>query len=112
MGLTLFCSVEILGKQSLQHLSAQNNLSMDSACDVDSMKMVVVDGRTNCVFDKSCIPPESPFAEGPLANLMIDPDGVTQNTERDISLQLCARCDLSLPVNYHCSYLLCIEPLQ
>ena len=52
--------------------------------------------RTNRVFDESCIPPEPPFVTGPLANLMIDPDGVTQDGESDTSLQLCIRCDSDL----------------
>ena len=53
--------------------------------------------RTDRVFDKSCIPPEPPFTMGPLANLMINPDGVTpESAETEISLQLCVRCDSSL----------------
>jgi len=53
--------------------------------------------RTDRVFDESCIPPKPPFTDGPLANLMIDPSGVTpESAESDVSLQLCARCDSSL----------------
>ena len=53
--------------------------------------------RTDRVFDKSCIPPEPPFTDGPLANLMIDPDGVIpESAENSMSLQLCTRCDSSL----------------
>ena len=53
--------------------------------------------RTDRVFDKSCIPPEPPFTNGPLANLMIDPDGVIPaSAENSMSLQLCTRCDSSL----------------
>jgi len=53
--------------------------------------------RTDRVFDESCIPPKPPFTDGPLANLMIDPSGVTpESAESDLSLQLCARCDSSL----------------
>ena len=53
--------------------------------------------RTNRVFDDSCIPPEPPFTDGPLANLMINPSGITpESTDNDLSLQLCVRCDSSL----------------
>jgi len=53
--------------------------------------------RTARVFDESCIPPEPPFTNGPLAGLMIDPSGViSENPESEISLQLCVGCDSSL----------------
>jgi len=53
--------------------------------------------RTDRIFDESCIPPEPPFTEGPLANVMIDPNGITsENAESNVSLQLCVRCDSSL----------------
>ena len=53
--------------------------------------------HTDRVFDESCILPEPPFTAGPLANLMIDPNGVTlESAECDISLQLCVRCHSSL----------------
>ena len=55
--------------------------------------------RTNRVFDESCTPPEPFFASGPLANVAIDPDGVTQDAENNISLQLCPRCNSSLKKN-------------
>ena len=44
---TIFCGVETLGKQSLQHLSTQHNLDVDPEHDTDSMKATVVDHITS-----------------------------------------------------------------
>ena len=63
---------------------------------LEEIDLELMRDRTDRVFDESCIPPEPPFTAGPLANLMIDPDGVTQDSENDIFLQLCVRCDSSL----------------
>ena len=36
--------------------------------------------RTSHIFNENCIPPEVPFTDGPLAGLMIDPNGVIPET--------------------------------
>ena len=43
---TILCGVETLGKQSLQHLTSQHNLSTNPAHDTDPMKAAVVDHIT------------------------------------------------------------------
>jgi len=48
----------------------------------------------SCFDEMSCIPPKPPFIVSPLADLMINPGGVTQAGE--ITLQLCDSCDSSL----------------
>ena len=64
---------------------------------LEEINLELLRDRTSRIFDESCIPPEVPFADGPLADLMIDPDGVIpESVESSISLQLCARCDSSL----------------
>lgn len=55
--------------------------------------------RTDRVFDTTrCIPPNVPFTDGPLANILIDPDGVTC-TDGNLFFQLCSRCSSSLSRN-------------
>ena len=55
--------------------------------------------RTDRVFDTSrCVPPDPPFASGPLADLLVDPDGVIC-TDGGLSFQLCCRCASSLSRN-------------
>ena len=39
----VFCGVETLGKQSLQCLGTQHNLSVDPACDTDAIKTTIID---------------------------------------------------------------------
>ena len=55
--------------------------------------------HTSQVFDMGrCIPPEAPFADGPLANVLVDPGGVI-DTDSELSLQLCGRCASNLSRN-------------
>ena len=73
------------------------NISSRKIRQLEKINLDLMRDCTNRVFDKSCIPPEPPFTDGPLANLMIDPDGVTApDAEGEVSLQLCTRCDSSL----------------
>ena len=43
---TIFCGVETLGKQSLQHLGVQHNVNANSNCDADSAKTAIIDHVT------------------------------------------------------------------
>ena len=63
---------------------------------LEEIDLELMRDRTDRVLDESCIPPEPPFTVGPLANLMIDPNSITQDSENEISLQLCVCCDSSL----------------
>ena len=73
------------------------NVSDRKVRQLEEINLDLMRNRTNHIFDETCIPPEPPFAEGPLANVMVDPDGVVPgNTEDEMSLHLCSRCDSSL----------------
>lgn len=73
------------------------NVSDSKVRQLTEINLDLMRNRTHRVFDDSCIPPEPPFTDGPLANLMIDPDGVRfHDSENSISLQLCVHCDSSL----------------
>ena len=75
------------------------NCSERKVVSIDDIDVSLMRNRTDRVFNTNqCIPPDLPFAEGPLANILVDPEGVI-NTEEGISLQLCQRCSSSLSRN-------------
>lgn len=64
---------------------------------LEEIDLKLMRDRTNLIFKEGCTPPEPPFKEGPLANLMIDVNGISpESDENGLSLQLCTRCDSSL----------------
>ena len=74
------------------------NISDRKMRQLTEINLELMRDRTDRVFDKSqCIPPDPPFTDGPLANVIIDPDSVIpESAESSMSLQLCVRCDSSL----------------
>lgn len=73
------------------------NVSGRRVRQLTEINLELMQDRTNRIFDENCTPPEPPFTEGPLANLMVDANGIVPgDAENDISLQLCVRCDSSL----------------
>lgn len=59
--------------------------------DLDLMR-----NHTDCVFDTSkCTPPDTPFNDDPLADVLVDPGGVV-SINGDLHFQLCRRCAPSL----------------
>ena len=65
-------------------------------CDIN---LDLMRDRTDRVFDmENCTPPNLPFTDGPLANVLVDPAGVI-SVDGDLSFQLCHRCTSSLSSN-------------
>ena len=75
------------------------NVSDKKVLPIRDINLNLMRNRTDRVFDTSrCVPPDPPFASGPLADLLVDPDGVIF-TDGGLSFQLCCRCASSLSRN-------------
>ena len=47
-------------------------------------------------LDCDCTPPDLPFTEGPLQNLLLDPAGVHANVQKGLVLSMCCECLVSI----------------
>ena len=75
------------------------NVSERKVIPIQDINLDLMHNRTDKVFDSShCTPPDLPFSDGPLANTVVDPDGVMY-VNGDMSFQLCHRCASSLSRN-------------
>ena len=75
------------------------NTSEHMVTSIDDIDLSLMCNHTDRVFDASrCIPPEIPFIDGLLVNILVDPNGVIE-TEKGLSLQLCHHCSSSLSQN-------------
>jgi len=72
------------------------NCSERKVVAVKDIDVNLMRNRTDRIFDTDrCTPPGLPFTNGPLADIVVDQDGVV-DTEDGLSLQLCNRCHSSL----------------
>ena len=75
------------------------NVSEQKILPIRDINLNLMRNRTDRIFDTSqCTPPDLPFVDGPLADILVDPDGVVC-VDGDLSFQLCHRCTSSLSRN-------------
>ena len=68
----------------------------NSDFDVDSMLDAMGDDLEKPWLDCDCTPPDLPFTEGPLQNLLLDPAGVHANVQKGLVLSMCCECLVSI----------------
>lgn len=68
----------------------------NSDSDVDSMVDATGDDLEKPWLDCDCTPPDLPFTEGPLRNLLLDPAGVHADVQKGLVLSMCRECLVSI----------------
>lgn len=72
------------------------NVSERKVVSINDINLNLMYNHMDRVFDTNqFIPPDPPFTDGPLANILVDPGGVVC-TDEGLFLQLCHRCSSSL----------------